>query len=394
MHFAGCIQSFRQRLNGQALFLAALGALLLLSEVFSSSIQSSLPLFSTMARAALTGFAVLTLLLKCAFYTQYTGRRQRVLIAAVLAYAAFAAWYGGDRWFFLTALLAVGAYGVDLRTALKLYLGIAAAGLVLVQLLHLCTPLIPYKFYCRNWDFGYGHYNGYGARLLGVFLAWAWLRWPRLRWFDWLGLVGLLFYTALAPTSRGAVGAMLILLVLILLQKVLPRFFSGRLWQGVLLALWPLFTAASMACGYLYDPARPDATPFLRRISVLLSGRFEIWHNVFWQTPASVLGGLPTDGDEHHAMDNAYLAIFMNKGILGAVLVAALYLLLLWRLCKNRHTGETLCLCALLFYCLMENKLFLVASNPLFLLLPCVFFWPPDGRLGVVSPPPAPPQNS
>ena len=48
---------------------------------------------------------------------------------------------------------------------------------------------MPYKFYCRNWDFGYGHYNGFGARLVGVFFAWAWLRHDRLRAFDWAGLI-------------------------------------------------------------------------------------------------------------------------------------------------------------------------------------------------------------
>ena len=35
------------------------------------------------------------------------------------------------------------------------------------KLLHFATPLMPYNFYCRNWDFGYGHYNGFGARLVG-----------------------------------------------------------------------------------------------------------------------------------------------------------------------------------------------------------------------------------
>ena len=41
-------------------------------------------------------------------------------------------------------------------------------------------------------------------------------------------------------------------------------------------------------------------------LSIALSGRFEIWHNVFWSAPLSLLGGLPTDGDEHHAIDNTF----------------------------------------------------------------------------------------
>ena len=74
---------------------------------------------------------------------------------------------------FLAALVGLGAKDVDLQTALRVYLATAVAGLLLVQALHFATPLMPYKFYCRNWDFGYGHYNGFGARLVGVFFAWA-----------------------------------------------------------------------------------------------------------------------------------------------------------------------------------------------------------------------------
>lgn len=107
---------------------------------------------------------------------------------------------------------------------------------------------------------------------------------------------------------------------------------------------------------------------------------------MFWQTPASLLGGVPTDGDEHSAIDNMYLALPMNKGVLGAVLVAAVFLVLLWRLAKGRHTGELLCMTALLAYLFMENKPFLLSANPLVLLLPCVFFARPDRPLPVLCP--------
>ena len=152
--------------------------LLVLSEVFSSNIQSTLPALSTLARLALTGGALLALGFKCMFLTRYETKGQWAALFAVLAYTGFAALYGGDEWFVLAALVGLAAKDTDLRRLVRVYLAAAAAGLVLVQLLHLLTPLVPFKFYCRNWDFGYGHYNGYGARLMGVFLAWGWLRWP------------------------------------------------------------------------------------------------------------------------------------------------------------------------------------------------------------------------
>ena len=195
-------------------YCTGLALLLVLSEVFSSNVQDTLPGFSRIMRLGLTGCAVLLLAGKIILLTGYEARWQKVLIAVVLVYTAFSSWYGGDLWFFLAALVGLGAKDVDWETALRVYLVTAVAGLVLVQALHFATPLMPYKFYCRNWDFGYGHYNGFGARLVGVFFAWAWLRHDRLRAFDWAGLAALAIFTYKVPGSRGAFGGMAVLFVL------------------------------------------------------------------------------------------------------------------------------------------------------------------------------------
>lgn len=377
----------RCRMLAQRLFCAALVLLLVLSEVFSSNIQATLPGLSHLARLGLTGGAVLLLGVKILLLTDYARRWQPVLAGLVLLYTAFAAWYGDDVWFFLAALVGLAAKDVDLRCALRVYLITAAAGLLFVQLLHFATPLMPYNFYCRNWDFGYGHYNGFGARLVGVFFAWAWLRHDRLRWFDWAGLAALLAFTYKVPGSRGAAGAMAVLLVLFAVQKFLPRLFDNKIWYTLAVLLPVGLAAFSLYAGYVYNPEWPYERMALLLLSIFLSGRFEIWHNVFWGADLSWLGGLPTDGDEHHAIDNAFLAIPMNKGYLGAVLVAVFFLLLLWRLAKHRHATEVLCLVALTLYIFMENKPFLLSADPFLLLAPCVFFGgglPPEQPLPVV----------
>lgn len=375
---------------GEPVFCLGIALLLVLSEVFSSNLQSTLPAFSHLARLALTGGGVLLLGIKCLFLTRYAARWQPALMAVCLAYAGFAAWYGDDIWFFLALLAGFAAYGVDLRRALRVYLAVAVGGVLLVQLLHLLTPLVPFGFYCRNWDYGYGHYNGYGARLWGIFLAWGWLRRPRLCWFDWAGMAALLLYTTLGPGARGAMGGMLLLLLLLVLERFLPRLFRGKFWTGLAMLLAPLLLLFSGIAGYFFDPERPSLTPVLAKINRLLSGRLEIWHHVFWAFPythpeedgvaawyhgdmpntLTLLGGLVTDGDVHHAMDNTFLAQIMNKGILGAVLLLIGLLLLIRRLARRRRTGELLCIVAMLAYLVMENKPFLISANPLFLLLP------------------------
>ena len=355
-----------------------LALLLVLSEVFSSNVQDTLPGFSRIMRLGLTGCAVLLLAGKIILLTGYEARWQKVLIAVVLVYTAFSSWYGGDLWFFLAALIGLGAKDVDWETALRVYLVTAVTGLVLVQLLHFATPLMPYSFYCRNWDFGYGHYNGFGARLVGVFFAWAWLRHDRLRAFDWAGLAALAIFTYKVPGSRGAFGGMAVLFVLFFVQKFLPKLFDSKIFYGLALALPVALAVFSLYAGYVYNPEWPYERMALLLLSIALSGRFEIWHNVFWSAPLSLLGGLPTDGDEHHAIDNTFLAVPMNKGLLGAILVAAVFLLLLWRLAKKHRSTEVICLVALTLF--MENKPFLLSANPFLLMLPVVFFNAETGK--------------
>ena len=364
----------------QKAYCAAIVLLLILSEVFSSNIQAALPTFSSLARLALTGGAVALLGAKIFLLTDYEARWQPILAALVLAYTAFATWYGDDVWFLLAALVGLGAKNIDIKAALRIYLAAAVAGLLVVQLLHFATPLMPYNFYCRNWDFGYGHYNGFGARLVGVFFAWGWLRHDRMRAFDWAGLAALAIFTYKVPGSRGAFGGMAVLFGLFLVQKFLPKLFDNKIFYGFSIALPVALAAFSLYAGYVYNPEWPYERMALLLLSIALSGRFEIWHNVFWQAPLSLLGGLPTDGDEHHAIDNTFLAVPMNKGIIGAILVAAVFLLLLWRLAKKHRSTEVICLVALTLYLFMENKPFLVSANPFLLMLPVVFFASLDSK--------------
>ena len=64
-------------------YCTGLALLLVLSEVFSSNVQDTLPGFSRIMRLGLTGCAVLLLAGKIILLTGYEARWQKVLIAVV-----------------------------------------------------------------------------------------------------------------------------------------------------------------------------------------------------------------------------------------------------------------------------------------------------------------------
>ena len=135
---ATATRPLRQRADvGEALFGAALVLLLILSEVFSSNIQSTLPGLSHLARLGLTGGALVLLLAKCVLWTRYDSRAQMALAAAAIGYSGFAAWYGDDVWFLLTVLAGYGGSRRLLRVCLVFFTVSAAfgGGILALQLL-------------------------------------------------------------------------------------------------------------------------------------------------------------------------------------------------------------------------------------------------------------------
>ena len=196
---------------------------------------------------------------------------------------------------------------------------------------------------------------------------------------------------------------MVLVLLLFALLRLAPGLLHGR-WAGVLtVGSYPLLSAVSLLLARWFDPNDPFAVPLLGQLNRLLSGRLEVWNHMLFHTPLwhenwtalcnspqvrfSLLGGVATNSDVHHSIDNMYLAVPLNKGLLGGVLVAVVFMLLLWRLWKGRHTGEMVLMLALMAYLVMENKPFLIAAHPLFLLLPCALLTPRGKPLNVVCPP-------
>ena len=122
--------------KGERVFCAAVALLLVLSEVFSSNIQNTLPTFSHVCRIALTVTAAVLLVAKSLLLTQWQTKQQALTAAALAAFAVFTTAYGHDQWFLFAVLLGIGAKDVDLRRVLQVYLAAAAGGLLAVQLLH------------------------------------------------------------------------------------------------------------------------------------------------------------------------------------------------------------------------------------------------------------------
>ena len=218
--------------KGERVFCAGVALLLVLSEVFSSNIQNTLPTFSHVCRIALTITAAVLLVAKSLLLTQWQTKQQALTTAALAAFAVFTTAYGHDQWFLFAVLLGIGAKDVDLRRVLQVYLAAAAGGC------WRCSCCTPQRRWCPTCTTA-----ATGITAMAITTGTV-PGWP-VCFLPGAGCVGRAcaggIGAAWLPGSLHAAGArlprgrhcMVLLLVLFLLQRALPAFLkaaSGTAW--------------------------------------------------------------------------------------------------------------------------------------------------------------------
>ena len=358
--------------HGTTWFYAALVLFVVLTSFFSSNIQSSFPAFSRAMRLGLCGVTGAMFAAKLYLFTSLTAR-QFAGVSVLLAFTLLLSVRGGDLWFFTTALLLAAGRGADPRVCLKLFFCTAAACILLTQLLHL-AGLIPFGFPNeRALDFGYGHYNGFAGRLFGLYTAALLLLFDRLKPWGWALLACVPAAVLLLTTSRGGTAACAAVYLALLACRLAPGLFLSRALRGLLMAydvgVW-VFSLAGMV---LFD----ETSAFWRAADRLDNLRFSFGHAAFAQSGVSLLGGTPVDTGSLSAVDNAYMAAVLNKGVLGALLLFIAFTALLWLLCRQKNMPAALALCAVLLHGMTENRFVEISSDPVILYM--LLLWPGPG---------------
>lgn len=218
---------------------------------------------------------------------------------------------------------------------------------------------------------GYGSYNSCGIAAANLALLWLCLRWKKLRWWDVLGVIGVVVFIDLVPNSRSAELLCLIVLAAALAGRALPRLLQSRWVRAGCAAAAPLLCAFSYLMACLYDPQNP----VISRINSLLSGRVQLaWNSLFNNDLISWYWfGQPFTTLFFYEVDNTYVYYLFLCGLLFVGMMVLGGALLGWRLAKSGGADLILLACALGFmvYAIMEkvlypNLLILLSANALF----------------------------
>ena len=232
--------------------------------------------------------------------------------------------------------------------------------------------------------FGFYHPNTLAATVLGLFAAWLLLRFERLGWADWAGLLAAAAFVYKVPNSRMAALAMLAMLA----AEALLKFWNKVLEYPaarLLCCLAPLLTAlASLAAGTLYR----QGTPLCDRLNALSSDRLRLFH-LAGQSYGITLLGTPLNDPEIYALDNLFLRVLYGYGVALALVVVGLLTLLMLRCVRLRAKPETAVLLGMTLYAACEGAAASPSYNLALLLVVGCLCGVPDGQFALLSRPAA-----
>lgn len=371
----------RRERVGAVCFAAGLAAYEVSVAFCNSMARDAWPWVQGILSPVLDWAAFLCFGVKILFGTRYTWRSLGV--AGALYFIARWVYFNCHNiWWIGLAVAVLAAKDLPLEKALKTFLAVGTAAVVLVAGLNFAGLLPPApglaaerNVYEIRGTYGYGHPNTFGGLVFGLVLAYAMLRARKPRWGDAAAVAAAGIFLYLGPASRTASLSCLglaLLLVWCRLRRNRPLCRSAA-------PLWAAFVPALTAVAFLLPmpmfkngPGWSDFGPdWMERLDYVLTGRLsQVWL-AYRLLDVKIAGQvLP----EWPALDNSFVFSLYQFGPVVAVLLVAGVAAALWGFVRRGARVEACCLTMMLVYAYTECQSFHLTTNPAALLLAGVVF--------------------
>ena len=225
-----------------------------------------------------------------------------------------------------------------------------------------------------NMDFsrhalGFGHPNTAGMWVMSICLAWLYVRFHKLKWFDYIGVLvvsGTVFYFTRSQTS-------FFLTILAVMLFAALRIFKGYGLRDdktdkVFIYFIPMMAILSTLSAVFYNPEN-FIWDFINRVT---TGRpyynnlfFENYRFSFFGQRVTFVGGWQAhqEGIRALILDNAYMALAINVGFAALLAVCTLYALASRRLLAKYDYPVVICIVIFGLLGLMEVAFFDLRLN-------------------------------
>ena len=291
-----------------------------------------------------------------------------------------------DEYVLAFAVLFIGAYNVDYRKLLKVYLGLGISYTVFVVIGCLLGYIENLTFTLWNGNvrnsFGFNYPTDFTAHLFFFIVAWCILRYEKITWIEIGVFAAVMLWSYFGCYARNNTICIGLVIVLCILEKILPSekkfaLRENKVLKAVCIIIPILIIGGMIFLSLIYN----DGDAILYKANDVLNNRLEFgkygfveyglspWgKQIAMQGFGRIEGGTETfwnTGLSYFVLDCSYVNILLQFGV---VLFCALVVLQIIWLIQDYQTGRLFFIMIYIIICIqcaVEHHYLDIAYNPL-----------------------------
>ncbi len=289
-----------------------------------------------------------------------------------------------EDYLYLLVLFVVGAYGIDFKKILKIYL-VESLILVLFYTILAGVGIIPNNLY-----FGEGHNRyalgsrwctNYSAKLFFMILICLYLFSKKMKWFHWLLLLGLSALVFKFTYGKLDFICSVLTMIVFYLHEYLDKKDENSkvklFWNNCLTFFSGLFTPIAVTIITLLTLLYSPSNSFMEKLNLTLTNRLELGKRAFSDIGLSLFGTnvrwigmsahIKNPSLKYNFVDCSYLNLMFQYGVIAAIFFITVFTYMAYR---NRKDLKFVLVVALIsLNCIVAHHFIDLTYNPFWLIL-------------------------
>ena len=262
--------------------------------------------------------------------TQFDKRGLRIC-GCLIGYGIFASILSRDVVFLVNICILISAIGCKIKDCIKVIFWFrlcSMVAIILSSVLGVRENRVYYLQYgaeitdtVRN-SLGYYHPNVFVYHFFVLVAMLLYAYWEEIKWYHFviiLGLISGVYFLTWSKTGTICTALLVVFLIILKYFKSVKYIFKWKIWKiiGVLVPFM------SIVCMLLYG----NTIFWIQKINQLLQGRFSLAYTFYKEYGVTLFGGDLSESlkiaGETIVIDNAYIRILFEYGIIGIILFSA-----------------------------------------------------------------------
>lgn len=295
-----------------------------------------------------------------------------------------------DEYVLAFAVLFIGAYNVDYRKLLKVYLGLGMSYTVFVVIGCLLGYIENLTFTLWNGNvrnsFGFNYPTDFTAHLFFFIVAWCILRYEKITWIEIGVFAAVMLWSYFGCYARNNTICIGLVIVLCILEKILPSekkcaLRENKVLKAICIIIPILIIGGMIFLSLIYN----DGNTILYKLDDILNHRLVSGKKGFIEyglTPwgkqitmqgiGRIEGGIDSLYDSelsYFMLDCSYVNILLQFGMIFFMILVLLLIILLLKCCVNNKLFGVIILIIVCIQCAVEHHYLDIAYNPFLFLL-------------------------